>query len=166
MLRANRAAVVASIWLPNPFTALPTHATTYLAGRFFLPGHAPIDEKVRLRAAVFDDEDERLNVAMHFRELGSLGGEARVPLVAGGFIVGLPLAIVAFILNPFWHRLWLSSHSRAPRARPELVPSRVRRGRREQRRSPAASERVVVPDRVNHRLNRGSVPPGPGGVAK
>lgn len=99
LLRANRTAAVASVWLSNPFTALPMYMTTYVVGRFLLPGYEPIKVKVRLRAVLFDDEGEWLNLAMQFRELYSLGGEVLVPLLVGGFIVGLPVAIVAYIVT-------------------------------------------------------------------
>lgn len=108
LLCANRAAALASVWVSNPFTALPIYTTTYLVGQFVLPGHVPIDVEVRLRGVVFDDQGEWLNLATQFCELYSLGGEALVPLGAGGLIVGLPMAIVGYILTrcalDFGHR--------------------------------------------------------------
>lgn len=108
LLHANRAAAVAAVWLSNPFTALPIYVMTYRAGGLLLPGFAAIDARSRLRAIVVNDEGEWLNLAAQFRELCSLGGEVLVPLVVGGLIIGLPLAIVTYILSQlvidFGHR--------------------------------------------------------------
>ncbi|MFW6169575.1 MAG: DUF2062 domain-containing protein [Planctomycetota bacterium] len=135
LLRANRTAAVASVWLSNPFTALPMYMTTYLVGRFFLPAYEPIKVKVRLRAVLFDDEGEWLNLAMQFRELYSLGGEVLVPLLVGGFVVGLPVAIVAYLVT----RLSIDlAHRHIPRPRGlhrSRGPRTVRAGGRDGRRS-------------------------------
>lgn len=43
LLRASRAAAIVSVWLTNPFTALPIYVMTYRAGRLLVPRLEAID---------------------------------------------------------------------------------------------------------------------------
>jgi uncharacterized protein (DUF2062 family) len=96
---SNRAAAIAAVWITNPFTALPIYLTTYRLGRHFTPGYPGIDLKQRLPAVIVYEHGEWLNLAQQVRELTSLGAEILVPMFVGGFIVGLGLAVIAYVLT-------------------------------------------------------------------
>ena len=96
---SSRAAAVAAVWITNPFTALPIYLTTYRLGRYFTPGYPALDLKQRLAVVVVDEHGEWLNPAQQVRELTSLGAEILLPMTIGGFIVGLGLAAIAYVLT-------------------------------------------------------------------
>ncbi len=96
---SNRATAIAAVWITNPFTALPIYLATYRIGRYFTPNYPTLDLKQRLAAIVVDEKGEWLNLAQQVRELTSLGEETLVPMFIGGFIVGLVLAVIAYILT-------------------------------------------------------------------
>ena len=96
---SNRPAAVAAVWITNPFTALPVYLMTYRIGRYFTPGYGNLDIRRRLTAVVVDEQGEWLNLARQLREITSLGAEILVPMFIGGFVVGLGLAIVSYILT-------------------------------------------------------------------
>lgn len=89
LLRANRAAAVAVVWVTNPFTAIPVYLFCYRVGTYFMPGPG-LGEVRRRLAAVWGtgDLDDAFDLLGQLREMAALGGEILWPATVGGVIVG------------------------------------------------------------------------------
>ncbi|MFW6155531.1 MAG: DUF2062 domain-containing protein [Planctomycetota bacterium] len=98
MTYSNRPAAMGSVWVSNPFTALPIYMLTYRVGRF-LVGTGPVDIRHRLLTVVVDDEGSWFNLTHQVRELVSLGSDVLIPLTVGGAILGLLAAMVTYVLT-------------------------------------------------------------------
>ena len=100
LLRANRAAAVALVWVTNPFTAIPIYLFCYRVGRLFMPGPGFGEVRQRLMRVWGGGElDEAFDLLGQLQEMAALGGEILWPTTLGGILVGAVAGSAAYLFT-------------------------------------------------------------------
>jgi hypothetical protein len=88
LFRGNKAAAIAGVWITNPVTVVPIYYANYTVGSLFTQ-HRPLAEGYFVQLF-------RNMSAAKFLQLGS---DIVIPLVAGGFALGVVLGIPTYFVS-------------------------------------------------------------------
>ncbi len=98
LLKANRPAAVAIVWLTNPLTVPPLFAGTYWVGTFFHAGppvaevHALLSDTMRMIAS-----HDYWALHHQFTTFLAVGWRILIPLLIGGVLVGTILGSISYV---------------------------------------------------------------------
>jgi uncharacterized protein (DUF2062 family) len=116
LVGASRAAAIVPVWITNPFTFVPIYGFTYMLGSWFWPGEVRGDIRQRLGELWSGmDRYDLWDLADRLRLLMAVGWDLFMPMMIGGLLLGLVLAVPTYFAT-----LWTVNHARAfiPRRRP------------------------------------------------
>ncbi|MFQ5653774.1 MAG: DUF2062 domain-containing protein [Planctomycetota bacterium] len=145
LVRANRLAGIIMVYISNPFTLVPIYWLDYLVGSTVLGEQAVTRERFEEIFRTALDQMKGLDFWIALRTwVQALSGELALPMMVGGMLLGLLIAIPFYPLTLRGVRL----HQRYRARRQALLQLReIRRGERERKRTRVqedVAERKVI----------------------
>jgi len=120
IFRGNKTAAIGGVWITNPVTVIPIYYLNYRVGLLFTPYRS-------MEWAYFENLFSDIGASKFFQ----LGGNILIPLVVGGFILGVVFGTATY----FWTLRFVH------RYRLKRVQEREERERRRQARRQRRAER-------------------------